>query len=612
MQFKEGNITYKFYDYDGDNIKPSCYMIQDGVELKLDDKKTYEKIKEFAATNSFMKLVFENFEPEIMNYLEKTEFTFDDYYYYDNSDEISKKVRTDALKSYPIFGNLFPNKRMLRRALNSQEEFLRAKSSGEIYSGETISTFDALYDFIPKKKNENGEIEPVLPKGTLKKMMGLNYTTRNIENIFHVLGGIGVDWFPKNEEDWTAFEDISEALQNYIQYKDVKREDFAKSKMSPKILLSAYKGSWVEFKQRLAKAYTDRRPPEGTTKEQYDEYVKNLDLKSLEKMSKQEIRDYLKTKNYEHLEDWMFRLFHPETSLSVLLAAANDIQHMAELFSQKVLIPALYNISERSDGYTIGSKEDEALLMSYRILFEDKSLIAIFENTRHFISQAEKIISIGVDIEKMEKVAYPHNLPKEEYEEEWPAVFSPLLSPNGVWLIPLTSSPELTNEGKELRHCVGGYNNKCLQGNCHIIGFRHAGKDKDKFERLSTLEISPIKNNSFRVLQHHGERNGKIPLESEIAFEWFREEMKNNRVAINEEGLSSFYRRFKKMDDVKQMCLYDWKKIDTINNNFLAWEKYIGKNYRSNNIQELFEKNISGKTLNDLADEINPRLKRTI
>jgi PcfJ-like protein len=54
-----------------------------------------------------------------------------------------------------------------------------------------------------------------------------------------------------------------------------------------------------------------------------------------------------------------------------------------------------------------------------------------------------------------------------------------------ITLVPLCNPQELKKEGRDLDHCVGGYTNKCLQENSHIVSLRdETGKS------LSTLEFT--------------------------------------------------------------------------------------------------------------------------
>lgn len=104
----------------------------------------------------------------------------------------------------------------------------------------------------------------------------------------------------------------------------------------------------------------------------------------------------------------------------------------------------------------------------------------------------------------------------------WQPLFSGNILPayEDITATVLTNSNELTKEGKDLRHCVGGYTDKCLRENSHIISLR----DKNGTS-LSTLELEVVKgkgaekdpkiiniknedNYHLKLVQHHGFKNG--------------------------------------------------------------------------------------------------------
>lgn len=66
----------------------------------------------------------------------------------------------------------------------------------------------------------------------------------------------------------------------------------------------------------------------------------------------------------------------------------------------------------------------------------------------------------------------------------WPALCNAQEAPNGAQLVPLTTSAELAEEGKQMSHCVGGYVARCRAGRSHIFSIR----DLDG-KRLSTLQL---------------------------------------------------------------------------------------------------------------------------
>lgn len=55
---------------------------------------------------------------------------------------------------------------------------------------------------------------------------------------------------------------------------------------------------------------------------------------------------------------------------------------------------------------------------------------------------------------------------------EWPAICNTVVAPNGCIIVPLNSSAELSEEGREMSHCVGRYSSGCRAGRYHIFSIR--------------------------------------------------------------------------------------------------------------------------------------------
>lgn len=76
-----------------------------------------------------------------------------------------------------------------------------------------------------------------------------------------------------------------------------------------------------------------------------------------------------------------------------------------------------------------------------------------------------------------------------------------------VWsFTELNSSKELHEEGRVLKHCVGGYSNRCVVGNSAIVSLKKNGK------RLITIELNPVDKS---IIQARGKRN-RNPDETEM------------------------------------------------------------------------------------------------
>lgn len=85
----------------------------------------------------------------------------------------------------------------------------------------------------------------------------------------------------------------------------------------------------------------------------------------------------------------------------------------------------------------------------------------------------------------------------------WPALM-PELELAGRRLLPLCSAAELKEEGRRLRHCVGGYSEQCLFRSVHIVSIR------DRLGPRSTVELELVRQGAIwkiEVRQHRGEAN---------------------------------------------------------------------------------------------------------
>ena len=94
----------------------------------------------------------------------------------------------------------------------------------------------------------------------------------------------------------------------------------------------------------------------------------------------------------------------------------------------------------------------------------------------------------------------------------WESVLGPM-EIGGTKIRPLVSSADLYEEGREMRHCVGSYSQRCLK-----IGWRLFSLTEPNGDR-STLSLS-LGNGGFIIDQHRGPANGPVsPAAAKIARE---------------------------------------------------------------------------------------------
>jgi hypothetical protein len=85
-------------------------------------------------------------------------------------------------------------------------------------------------------------------------------------------------------------------------------------------------------------------------------------------------------------------------------------------------------------------------------------------------------------------------------------------------IIQLLTSAELSQEGRDLGHCVSSYAGSCLSGRCGIFSLRQASVQNGMYSRpMLTIEV----NSSFQVVQVRGKSN-RLPTKYEMMLvaEW--------------------------------------------------------------------------------------------
>ncbi|NBV87279.1 MAG: hypothetical protein EBS01_13695, partial [Verrucomicrobia bacterium] len=87
----------------------------------------------------------------------------------------------------------------------------------------------------------------------------------------------------------------------------------------------------------------------------------------------------------------------------------------------------------------------------------------------------------------------------------WPSLLAqPVELGANVYAVTLANAQALTEEGRRMQHCVGGYWHDCFLGNSHIISLRDSSG-----QSLSTLQVSLPKDGTRKceIIQHRAHRN---------------------------------------------------------------------------------------------------------
>jgi hypothetical protein len=88
----------------------------------------------------------------------------------------------------------------------------------------------------------------------------------------------------------------------------------------------------------------------------------------------------------------------------------------------------------------------------------------------------------------------------------WAALLDAPVTIDGYTFVELATAQALREEGRDMRHCVASYAERCLRRGSHIFSVRTDGG-----ERVSTLEVRQVAG-AWRVAEHCGKANRVPPL----------------------------------------------------------------------------------------------------
>lgn len=455
-------------------------------------------------------------------------FSRSDFSFYATKDERRGLLRRQAADVYPILAGV-----MARN--------LRAKLA--------IDRAEPLAEALTSALGQRKDCVPVFGKALLRRLQGLEWPLREgigPEWLGEKLSVIPPEWFPKTPEDWEAFLTVADGLgRNLPQVLGVGFED----------LVAGCGGKWKDFLKRIAKAYTDTRPPE------------NLD--DAERV------EWLRTGGRS-----------PDESPQALKNAAIDLEDMVDAYARLVVLPAAGTASGEDRPYLGEVQKIQARHAAARILLGGKNAAAMFEISRHYHTQAEHILNEATGTEQR-KVEF-----KQVAEDGWAPLCNQVRAPNGVFVIPLTDPRELADEGRHginedgtsgLHHCVGSYASSCREHGHHILSFRRY-HENGTFERLSTIEIGPAREGQtgFSERQHRGMLNRDVPGDAKQAWSWFQDAVAAGEVPLNYEGIRSYMLASvrNRRDDVERVCGFEWKEEGALDRAIGAWREYVGKGIR--------------------------------
>jgi hypothetical protein len=161
----------------------------------------------------------------------------------------------------------------------------------------------------------------------------------------------------------------------------------------------------------------------------------------------------------------------------------------------------------------------------------------------------------------------------------WPALTEPLTAPNGIQLIPLTTSAELAEEGQAMRHCVGSYSQDCLLRGSHIFSVR----DRDG-GRLSTLQLIQ-EGRSVRKAQNRGSLNQLPHTRADKTANWFVQKINRGTIPVQWDELIAKQRMIRMTSGIHEVLGFDPHDHAIWNKAFSEFKSSCPKHLRSETVE---------------------------
>lgn len=465
-------------------------------------------------------------------------YTWSEYQFFTAPGERGDRRRQAAF-IYPVLAAYIPRRPALRLA---------------------VDTSKPLNEALQKSFGEDDQGRPRLSKGALKRLQGIKWSPGDIavDRLAFALSEIPVDWLPSSKEEWDAFCDLTATVGFILQDATGMRLDQ---------IYAGCGGKWVQFAERVAKAYTDDRPPEG--------------------MAESEIKSWLKSRPA------------PDRSREAMRNASLDAEDMIKTFATQVILPVAAYETRLSEVFIARLHIEHAYAIAASILAGGKGAPAIMDMSRHWHTQRERI---DFDITGNEPEAQPVSVMENIPEDGWaPAILAPVIAPNGISITPLFSPSQLKDEGAPfggaperdkngvagLNHCVSTHANNCRREGYQIFSVREVN-NAGGYTRLSTAEIRMITNDlKISEIQHRGYRNGLPAREAREAWEWFKRAVEAGEIPINFDGIRKFNTSNPgDRNNLEFMCGYDWRDEEKTLNALKAWHDYAGKKYRKMSLSD--------------------------
>jgi hypothetical protein len=347
-----------------------------------------------------------------------------------------------------------------------------------------------------------------------------------LSTIIKFASSVQPDWFPKTDEDWQAFYHVAVGVI----------EDLRLDHAAIPTVLAGSGGKWQALVERsIQKAFPE--------------------------------------------DDHPLR----QTPYAALRTATTDTNDMVETFTDMVVVPVVAHSQSAEDVYLNASIKKSAIGWAWNMLCEGRNLPDILDLSRRFHQERNGILEMSTQWQAQQARA-------QVKEGGWPGLTSPVQAPNGLWLVPLCHPEELSKEGADLRHCVGGYSSQAKACTSHIVSVRQQRGNESV--ALSTCEFSGIKSDRpvLAERQHRARQNGQPQPDALDAMQWYERGIASGDIKVNWELIRAFLdNALVDMDHVEKHCGYDWRERQALNGAIMPWARFVTKSYAKMNLNQLLD-----------------------
>lgn len=274
--------------------------------------------------------------------------------------------------------------------------------------------------------------------------------------------------------------------------------------------------------------------------------------------------------DFDIIKDWFF--VESDTYAELKMRPVNDLNDCLSAFANDVTSP-LSRVAFH--GTRISDNRRHEIIQQLT-----RSMLG-FEGLKRLIEVSDRWHAIESQI--TESLHDGHGV------TSWPALTDNYIASNGLVLIPLTTSRQLSDEGLHnadedgidgLGHCVGSYSSQCQSGRSHIFSVRQ--RDGRTWKRLSTVEFDlNHATKEIREVQHRSKNNRNPSKEALKAVDEWIGLLSANRISLNLDEV---------LENAKQVMQSRTARPDplvTLQRGLDAWQPMLKSAFRGITAEEL-------------------------